>query len=270
MYDLKDCILKGKLGGLNPIPWAVQTGNCLGWCIYAFETHDAFLLASNLPGLMVSLWLNMGAVKLQFLKQNQDEETTTKLPTLNESATLDESEKSDYSGDNNNAKVILPQETLLLWILAGWSLILIWVGWIAPGSTAAVVGVVVNINLIFFFGAPLQALLQVVRTGSSDCIHVPSMAMTVINTSFWFSYGLARRDPVIYVPNTIGLILGLTQCALCLIYPADYSKEPMSSEDDDGNKEGERKLLLTVQTPSNTHHRHGHRRYYSTGSIRVI
>jgi uncharacterized protein with PQ loop repeat len=211
----------------------------------------------------------MGAVKLQFLQEHQGEEMT-KLPTLDESTTLDESEKSEYSGDNNNAKVILPQETLLLWVLAGWSWILIWVGWIAPGSTAVVVGVMVNINLIFFFGAPLQALLQVVRTGSSHCIHVPSMVMTVINTSFWLSYGLARKDPVIYVPNSMGLFLGLIQCALCLIYPADYSKEPMSSEDDDGNKEGESQLLLTAQTPSNTHHRHGHRRYYSTGSIRVI
>jgi solute carrier family 50 protein (sugar transporter) len=260
--DLKDAILKGKLGGLNPLPWAIQTGNCLGWCIYAFQTHDAFLLASNLPGLMVSLWLNMGAVKLQFVQKG---ENAIRLPTVDEVSTNDDTPVFD--------KVMLPQESILFWVLVGWSLILIWVGWISPGYAAAVVGIVVNINLIFFFGAPLQALVRVVKTQSSDCIHVPSMVMTVVNTSFWFSYGIARHDPVIYVPNSIGLSLGLIQCALCLIYPTDYSKEPISPDDsnDDGvPKTGERDFLLTASSPEKMHTRHGHRRYYSTGNIRVI
>ena len=39
------------------------------------------------------------------------------------------------------------------------------------------------------------------------------------NTTFWTLYGLARRDLVIIVPNSMGLALGLTQGLLCLLYP---------------------------------------------------
>lgn len=268
IHDLKEAILKGKLGGLNPTPWAIQTGNCLGWCVYAYYTHDAYLLASNLPGLLVSLWLNMGAVKLQFLREHQEEMTAPNY--------------FDYTGDEgsddsaeNNAKVILPQETLLLCVLAGWSWILIWVGWISPQTTSTVIGLMVNVNLIFFFGAPLQALAQVVKSGSSDCIHIPSMIMTVINTVFWLAYGFARRDPVIVVPNALGLMLGLCQVLLCLVYPADQTdldeEETHNTSLDNGV--GEQQLLMTVPpgaTPLGAQRKHGHRRYYSTGNVRLI
>lgn len=271
IHDLKEAILKGKLGGLNPIPWAIQTGNCLGWCVYAYYTDDAFVLASNLPGLLISLWLNMGAVKLQFIEEHRNESSTQ--TTFSGFAADDD--LSDDSGEKGS-KVILPQETLLLWVLAGWSWILIWVGWIAPDSTATVIGLMVNINLIFFFGAPLQALAQVVRTGSSDCIHVPSMVMTVINTMFWLAYGFARKDPVIFVPNAMGLLLGVCQGTLCLIYPPDQEYEELPPPLSPDNFAGESQFLLaSTQTDMEnpiigTHRKHGHRRYYSTGNVRVI
>eukprot|EP00532_Pseudo-nitzschia_australis_P018930 CAMPEP_0168298592 /NCGR_PEP_ID=MMETSP0142_2-20121227/23127_1 /TAXON_ID=44445 /ORGANISM="Pseudo-nitzschia australis, Strain 10249 10 AB" /LENGTH=131 /DNA_ID=CAMNT_0008248019 /DNA_START=45 /DNA_END=436 /DNA_ORIENTATION=+ len=67
--DLNHALRRGSLGSLNTTPWAVMTGNCLGWCAYAYYTADPFVLASNLPGLILSLWLNIGACKLQYLAQ---------------------------------------------------------------------------------------------------------------------------------------------------------------------------------------------------------
>lgn len=29
VHDLRDALVNGKLGTLNPVPWAVMTGNCL-------------------------------------------------------------------------------------------------------------------------------------------------------------------------------------------------------------------------------------------------
>ena len=62
--DLQRCLAKGSLGSLNPVPWAVMSGNCLGWLAYAYYSGDPFILASNVPGILVSTWLNVGAAKL--------------------------------------------------------------------------------------------------------------------------------------------------------------------------------------------------------------
>jgi solute carrier family 50 protein (sugar transporter) len=67
--DLRKALKERTLGPLNPNPWAVLTGNCLGWSSYAYYTNDPFILASNLPGLILSFWLNIGACKLQYLAQ---------------------------------------------------------------------------------------------------------------------------------------------------------------------------------------------------------
>ena len=83
--DLRKALKERTLGPLNPNPWAVLTGNCLGWSSYAYYTNDPFILASNLPGLILSFWLNIGACKLQYLaqvdlllKQQQQQQHTTK------------------------------------------------------------------------------------------------------------------------------------------------------------------------------------------------
>ena len=64
--SLRRRLSKGSLGDLNPTPWAVMTGNCAGWIAYSYLTHDVFVLLANVPGLLVSMWLNFGAIKLQY------------------------------------------------------------------------------------------------------------------------------------------------------------------------------------------------------------
>jgi len=60
----------GRLNDLNPVPWAFMTGNCIGWVAYAYVSDDIFVLSSNAPGLVLSLWLNVGASKLQYLEHH--------------------------------------------------------------------------------------------------------------------------------------------------------------------------------------------------------
>ena len=54
------------MGHLNPTPWAVMTGNCIGWLIYSYLINNLFLFFANAPGLILSVWLNMAAAKLQY------------------------------------------------------------------------------------------------------------------------------------------------------------------------------------------------------------
>jgi lipid-A-disaccharide synthase-like uncharacterized protein len=41
------------------------------------------------------------------------------------------------------------------------------------------------------------------------------MVLNWSNTSFWLAYGVARKDPIIVIPNAIGLLFGLMQGLLC-------------------------------------------------------
>jgi solute carrier family 50 protein (sugar transporter) len=219
VQDLREALKNGSLDVLNPLTWAMMTGNCLGWVAYAYYTHDPFVLAANLPGLIISLWLNIGAIKLQYhdiIKTQQDPESLT----------------------------MVPQETMLLRILLIWSFVLLWVGWWHPTlNSSHIVGLVVNVNLVFFYGAPLHTIKEVVQTKCSDSIHLPTMVLSWSNTSFWLAYGVARKDPIILIPNALGLLLGLMQGLLCLLYPRSGRHAVLVQQEGNDEEESSRNSL---------------------------
>lgn len=224
--DLRQALIRGSLGPLNPFPWAMMTGNCLGWVVYGYYTSDPFVVAANIPGLVLSLWLNMGAAKLQYLEISESKKKQTNSHASREHwdaspETEEHSEMPDmsYNEDMEDALVMVPQERVLLRVLVAWLAVIVWVGWFSSYDAANTVGLVVNVNLVFFYGAPLKTIRTVMADKDSSSIHLETMGMTFINTSFWIAYGLARHDFVIVLPNAAGLSLGLAQGLLSFIYP---------------------------------------------------
>ena len=119
-----------------------------------------------------------------------------------------------------------PHDHLVVGMVIVWSLVLAGIGFFAaPGSGNAdgpgqtVVGYVVNLNLIFFYGAPLTAIGRVLRSQRSDSLHVPTMMTNTSNATFWTAYAIAINDPFIYVPNGLGVVLGVIQLVLNVIFP---------------------------------------------------
>lgn len=49
----------GDLGAINPIPFPVIVANCFAWLAYAFNNKDWYVLASNLPGLLLGLFFTL-------------------------------------------------------------------------------------------------------------------------------------------------------------------------------------------------------------------
>eukprot|EP00956_Cyclotella_meneghiniana_P008896 scaffold12186_cov61-Cyclotella_meneghiniana.AAC.1 len=64
--SLKSAVKIGSLGSLNPTPWAFMLGNTLGWIAYAFITGNIYVFMANVFGLIFSIYLNIGAMKLQY------------------------------------------------------------------------------------------------------------------------------------------------------------------------------------------------------------
>jgi len=55
---------KGSLGALNPLPFAMLLGNCVGWTSYGFLAEDYYLVAGNMPGILLGLWMYATALKV--------------------------------------------------------------------------------------------------------------------------------------------------------------------------------------------------------------
>ena len=196
-----------------------MTGNCFGWLVYAYYSRDPFVLASNIPGIMVSIWLNSGASKLQYYNYM---EVGSRI-------------ESNNGNDSSTERLVLftPQDKLMLGVLSSWTAIIVCVGWlgIGYGHEKEIIGIIVNINLMFFYGSPLQTLKTVIVEKSSNSIHTPTMVLNCANAGFWAAYGIAISNPVIYGPNCIGFFLGLSQATLCCMYPKNCNPRETGLDD---------------------------------------
>ena len=236
---------------------------------YGYYDHqDPFLIASNIPGFLTSLWLNFGAAKLQYLHALEDhaemeqiaaQEAAEAALSQHDAALARASSSHNHTDDHNDddreiaveleepllmadessvassrmeeegsvfAKfTMVPQERNLSRVLLFWAAIILFCRFGAPNRADAktLVGLVVNVNLVFFYGAPLQTMRTVVTTGNSASIHRPTLYMNWACSSFWTLYGVTQLDPVILFPNAIGLSLGVAQGILAAMYPVSHA-----------------------------------------------
>uniref|UniRef100_A0A6U3BHM4 Sugar transporter SWEET1 n=1 Tax=Entomoneis paludosa TaxID=265537 RepID=A0A6U3BHM4_9STRA len=209
----------GVLGDLNPTPWAFMLGNCFGWVAYSVLTQDLFVFFANAPGLLLSVWLNMAAVQLQFQDKHQKQQHA-------ENATPQHC-VVETSSSSFQRWVVRPHdvgnEALAMVIVTLWLVVVSFLSFgqnmLSQDNQELLVGITVNVNLVFFYGAPLSTIATVWKTKSCASIHVPTMITNTTSAVLWFAYGLVLFDMFIAVPNFIGVVLGATQIFLCLRYP---------------------------------------------------
>lgn len=378
LKDLQTAVNNGQgLNGLNPTPWAFMLGICLGWTAYAIMTKDWFLFFADGPGTLVSVWLNMGAIKLlysaHYQKQTRNQLVTylakndkeraeqTKaalraqeermMPVEEDGDEEEDDDEVDAPGDdkvddNANTETAIPvdhqgerksvtfdkllvtssaadqgqnsmtttavfdksmttsevfqastttatasssnsnvsswrkpaltkmqasmanmassfaqrkqkwnewgeivwsvtsqqtpakasHEKMIMGMISLWFVTLSALGFYShyvpteEGGTnipQRVVGIMVNIVQVFFYGAPLGRIRTVLQTKKCDIIHFNSLIANTLDASLWFCYGLAPqvRDPIIWIPCGLGLLFSVIQFALCAIFPRSKEVE---------------------------------------------
>ena len=292
-YDLRKAVAKGNLGDLNPTPWAFMTGNCIGWVAYSILLQNLWIFFANCPGFLLSIWLNLGAVKLLYqghhselmresvvnLLVDQERRLSKRFSTASVSAfdaieeeeeegeeegnrtgTGDEIESKDGTINffNTNsaaewAKIIAdvtsqrspapaPHENMVMIIITIW-VICISVVCLVPSFTQRtrelIVALLVNVNLMFFYGAPLSTIWTVLREKNSSSIHIRTMVANTLTGLFWSAYGIAVSDLFIAIPNGLGTGLGAIQIILCVLFPRTASGDSLG-EDDENRELNER------------------------------
>ncbi len=134
----------------------------------------------------------------------------------------------DVTSQTTPAKT--PHENLVVGMIVVWTIVLSGIGFYFHYDSDAersenvsrwVVGYVVNANLIFFYGAPLSKIHTVLKTKTSNSLHIPTMIMNTSNAVFWTAYALSPQinDAFIYAPNGLGVVLGTIQFLLWTVFP---------------------------------------------------
>jgi len=183
-------IQKDSLDDLNPLPIAIMSIVSVSWLAYGLMSNDIYLASSNFAGCIASIGYVVGV-----------------LPLL---------------GKGTNQKQLRTTQGVLL---AGVSVVLsLWTYLGVSGTSVArmsqILGMFASAIFIILAGSPLSTISTVIATKDSRSILGTLTAAQVINTVLWGVYGLAIKDRFVYGPNLIGLVLGLIQLGLKLMFPA--------------------------------------------------
>jgi len=120
-----------------------------------------------------------------------------------------------------DAKAPISHERKVVLIVTFWVVVITCISFIplTLKQKEQIIGYICNVNLLFFYGAPLSVIFTVIRTRSSATLHCRTMILNAFNGSFWFAYGLYTLKWLVAVPNGIGALFGFIQIFLAVIFP---------------------------------------------------
>jgi hypothetical protein len=140
----------------------------------------------------------------------------------------------DVTSQTTPAKT--PHERLIMGIIVLWTLVVSGIGFYSVITTSSNADVdtddtssnnsnIPQLIVGYIVNAPLSAIQTVLKTKQNNTLHVPTMITNTLCSIFWTAYAVAPQinDPFIYVPNGLGVLLGLIQFILYLIFPRSSS-----------------------------------------------
>jgi solute carrier family 50 protein (sugar transporter) len=241
-------------------------------CTFFVHFQNWFVFWGNAPGFVLSIWLNMAAAKLQYcdrMSNNMRSSFVRLLESNRGSFVIREDQTADMSTEQKATEEVennithsqggvtsfenmrtmaleiatgrieapAPHEKVVVAVITIWVAIITTICFLDVEMTQKklIIGIAVNINLLFFYGAPLSTIFTVLKTRDSSSIHRWTMLMNTANATFWTAFGFGTSDYFIMVPNGIGAILGVMQMILRVVVPSNGVTEnvPSSIENHD-------------------------------------
>ncbi|XP_058758377.1 bidirectional sugar transporter N3-like [Vicia villosa] len=83
---------------------------------------------------------------------------------------------------------------------------------------AIVLGWICVAMSVSVFAAPLSIVVRVVKTRSVKYMPFNLSLFLTLSAIIWFGYGFFKKDMCIYLPNVVGLLLGIIQMVLYVYY----------------------------------------------------
>ena len=176
---LNECVKKGDLGSLNPLPSALMVSGTVAWVAYGLSAKNPWITATNIPGTLVAFYqlLNM-------------------LPLMKPGPQLKQFQITIMTG---------VAATLLLWAR------LIFGGVSAAGRSYAL-GLFATILCIILFASPLSTIAEVLKTQNSASILAP---LTISQCANWCVVA-ARRTRELRAPRKSDVSAHPCACPWCV------------------------------------------------------
>lgn len=189
-------IQKDNIGDLNPFPLAIMSIVSVSWLAYGLSARNSYLALSNIGGCVASIGYVVGVLPLLAAKTQKKQLRATQAVIFSGAAAV-----------------------LGLWTFLGLS-------GAPPAKISYALGLFASSIFIVLAGSPLSAISTVLSTKDSGSILGTLTVAQCINTALWTAYGLAVKDRFVWGPNSIGLVLGLVQLVLKILYPAKKKLMP--------------------------------------------
>jgi solute carrier family 50 protein (sugar transporter) len=227
------------------------------------QLQNFWIFAGNAPGFILSVWLNLGAVKLlhqghcssdlrKSLVNYLQEHESTALSSIQDrngdaeppkEKSADDGTKKQSTAATDWASIVwnvtsqntpapTPHEHLILGMVVIWMCcvsVIAFANALSQESKQFIVGLLVNVILVFFYGAPLSTILKILRDRNTASLHIPTMILNTLNGIFWMVYGIAVNDYFLIAPNGLGAGLGGIQIVLSFLFPRSTSSSSSSS-----------------------------------------
>lgn len=185
-----------SVGGLPLLPYSSMVVNSAVWIIYGVLKSEQSIIIANTVGLVLGIYYCI------IFKRNC-KSNTSNLPG-----------KILHHMQGTTFIIAL---TLLLSVMLN------------RETAAAIVGKEGVLFCIILFASPLAVLRDVILTKSSKNIPLPFTLASVLNCSLWSITGVVvMKDFNIYFPNLMGLLCGVVQLIMILLYGR---KTPSRSSD---------------------------------------
>mmetsp|Transcript_35575 Transcript_35575/g.69681 ORF Transcript_35575/g.69681 Transcript_35575/m.69681 type:complete len:245 (+) Transcript_35575:218-952(+) len=172
------------LGDVNPDVFPVLFVNCVAWCIYSVNIKNSWLFFGNIAGVLSGFFYLLSAYGLSAAKVRQKLE----VMAIGLAAAL---------------------------VLTCFAAVAVW-----EEHRTDLLGFFANAIVFAVFSSPLSTFGDVIKTKNSASINRPFGIIQVFNCIVWVSYALYIHDNYLLVPNLVGLVLGVIQVFLMVIYPA--------------------------------------------------
>ncbi|TPX39259.1 hypothetical protein SeMB42_g03559 [Synchytrium endobioticum] len=190
-----------KLGALNPLPYPLMAGNCLGWALYGYIARDYYVMIPNLFGWSLSTFYLMSALP-HMPRKRQDH----------------------MMGMYIGSQALLLLSGLVAFITLGGSSD-------GSGTAKTLMGCVTTVILVLFYLAPLSTLMHIIQTKDSSSVSIPLAVTSLVNGLLWGLYGLALADYFVACPNLFGFLTGCLQAVLKIVMPHDGHRASVSLHD---------------------------------------
>lgn len=174
---------QGDTKDVTMVPFLITSANCAFWLRYGIIRDDSTLVVVNATGLFLE------TIYLTYY----------------------------YSFTGISSRRTVTKQIFAFYAIFS---ILFYVANYMSSSPLITIGYIGSCTAMGVYAAPLATVAKVIQLKSSEFMSFPLSAVGLIVSIEWWLYGMLIADKFVYVPNVIGVFLGIFQIALFVKFPS--------------------------------------------------